>query len=121
MLKAFYFFFFQIEKEHLEWLKSNHFYIWSILEALASQDVTKKLYQMNDGFERVFEQREHEKQKAMIKLTVRSVSLESIHITSHGNIVSDNWLIEERARIMGCPHSLDGMPVKEGRVLALIL
>ena len=98
-------FLFQIEKDHLEWLKSNHFKIWSVLEALVSQDVTKKLYQINDGFERVLEQQEHEKRKAMVKLAVRSVSLESIHTTSHGNIVSDNWLIEERARLMGCPHS----------------
>ena len=96
---------FQIEKDHLEWLKQNHLKIWSVLEALVSQDVTRKLYKMNDGFEKVLEQREQRERKALIKLTVRSVSLECIHTTSHGNIVSDNWLIEERARLMGCPHS----------------
>ena len=102
----------RLEKDHLENLKIHHCRIWRTLEAMASSDVAKKMYQMNDTFERVLQQKEQVKQKAMIKLAVRSISLECIHTTSSGNIVSDNWLIEERAQSLCCPHSSDGMPVK---------
>ena len=101
----------RLEKDHLEYLKIHHSHIWRTLEAIASADVTKKLYQMNDTFERILQHKEHEKQKALTKLAVRSISLECIHTTSHGKIVSDNWLIEERARSMCCPHGSNGMPM----------
>ena len=105
----------RLEKDHLEYLKIHHSRIWRTLEAMASADVAKKLYQMNDTFEGVLQEKEQVKQKALIKLVVRSISLECIHTTSTGKIVSDNWLIDERAQSMRCPHSSDGMPAFKNR------
>ena len=109
--------FLQIYGDHLEWLKEHKPRLWYLLEGIVCQDVTKKLYQMNEGFERMMEQRERQKRKTLSRLIVKSVSLEALHISSRGWNVSDNWLsADNRNLILGCPHTLDGMPSK-GHIL----
>lgn len=77
------------------------------------KDVTRKLYQMNEGFERMIQQRERMEKKAMLKRLVHSLSLEALHVTSRGWNVSDNWLsADNRKMLLGCPHTSDGMPSK---------
>ena len=50
----------------------------------------------------------------MAKRIVRSVSLDALNISSQGFIVSDNWLqAVHRQHLLQCPHSLDGMPLKD--------
>lgn len=102
----------QIFSSHLEWLKGHRGgHLWRVLEAIVCKDVTRKLYQMNEGFERMIQHRERMKRKALLRQLVHSVSLEALHITSRGWNVSDNWLsADNRTMLLGCPHSADGMP-----------
>ena len=45
-------------------------------------------------------QREKDEQKALIKMSVRSVSLEALDINSKGWNVSDNWLQADNRNLM---------------------
>ena len=90
----------QIYGDHLDSLKSKKVHLWRLLEAIVCKDVTRKLYQMNEGFERMSKQREKDEQKALIKMSVRSVSLEALDINSKGWNVSDNWLQADNRNLM---------------------
>ena len=71
---------------------------------------------MTDGFEKYFEAKEERKRKDMAKMAmamVKSVSLDALNISSQGFMVSDNWLqASHRKCLLQCPHSWDGMPIK---------
>ena len=109
-----FFFFLQIFGDHLEWLQSHHENLWKVLESIVARDVAKKLYEINDRFERVSRERAEEKRKALAKHIVRSVSLEALHISSKGWVVTDNWLMaDERYLMLACPHTSDGMPTSK--------
>lgn len=101
----------RIYSDHLDWLKIHKIHLWRLLEAIVCKDVTRKLYQMNEGFERIIQQREQEKKKSMVKLVVRSVSLEALNISSLGWNLTENWLeTDNRKYLLGCPHLQNGMP-----------
>ena len=92
----------RIHGDHLEWLKSHKNKLWRLLEAIVCADVSEKLYKMNEGFEKMIQQRDQVKKKALIRLSVRSVSLEALHVSSKGWNVSDNWLqAENRSKLLG--------------------
>ena len=92
----------RIHGDHLEWLKSHKNKLWRLLEAIVCADVSEKLYKMNEGFEKIIQQRDQVKKKALIRLSVRSVSLEALHVSSKGWNVSDNWLqAENRSKLLG--------------------
>ena len=92
----------RIHGDHLERLKSHKIKLWRLLEAIVCADVSEKLYKMNEGFEKIIQQRDQVKKKALIRLSVRSVSLEALHVSSKGWNVSDNWLqAENRSKLLG--------------------
>ena len=81
--------------------------------ALACKDISKKMYETNDGFEKYLEKKKESQRKSLAKRIVRSESLDVLNISSHGFLVSENWLrVENRQNLLQCPHSWDGMPMK---------
>ena len=77
-----------------------------MLEAIVCTDVSQKLYQINEGFERMVQQRDQAKKRASIRLSVRSVSLEALHVSSKGWNVSDNWLLADNRSLLLGKHIL---------------
>ena len=92
----------RIYGDHLEWLKNHKNKLWKLLEAIVCTDVSQKLHQMNDGFEKMVRHRDDTKKTNLVRLSVRSVSLEALHVSSKGWNVSDNWLLaDNRSLLLG--------------------
>ena len=51
----------QISGEHLNWIKIHRKRLWKIINNLVCKDVAQKLYCMNDGFEKYFQEKEDRK------------------------------------------------------------
>ena len=94
-------------------LKYQKTQLWKIVYALACKDISKKMYETNDGFEKYLEKKNEFERKSLAKRIVRSESLDVLNISSHGFLVSENWFqVENRQSLLQCPHSWDGMPMK---------
>ena len=103
----------QIPGDYLAQLKSQKTQLWKIVYALACKDISKKMYETNDGFEKYLEKKNEFERKSLAKRIVRSESLDVLNISSHGFLVSENWFqVENRQSLLQCPHSWDGMPMK---------